>query len=182
MRKAIITTIVTGLIGLGGVAAPMAAFADTPPVGTTTTVGVTGGDLILTAASSADFASVAAGQSTAGGSLGTVTVDDQRAGYNGAWTASAVATDFANSTVPQAAAIPASDFTYTPGDPSAHSGNATFVTGDGGQMSTDQAVTAYSTSDEIGVASVSWDPSVSIAVPPDVVAGTYTGTITHSVA
>jgi len=180
MRKAIITTIVTGLIGFGGIAAPMAAFADAPPAGTDTTLAVTGGALTLTAAGSATLTSVAAGQQTAGGSLGTVTVNDRRADYNGAWTASVTSSDFSNSDVPQAAPIPQADLTYTPGDPTAHSGNATFTAGDPGTL--DNSVTAYSTSDEIGVALVSWDPSITLALPSDVVAGTYGGTITHSVA
>jgi hypothetical protein len=182
MRKAIITTIVTGLIGFGGIAAPMAAFADTPPGGTSTTLGVTGGDLTITVAGSASLGAVNAGQSSLEGQLGTVTVQDMRAEYNGAWNASAVASDFANSDVPDAADIPATDITYSPGSATDQSGDATFQAGAGGAMSTVGSVDAFSTADEVGVASVSWDPNISFALPSNVVAGTYTGTVTHSVA
>jgi hypothetical protein len=47
-------------------------------------------------------------------------------------------------------------------------------------MTDDATVEDYSTADEIGDAWVSWDPSISIALPSDVVAGIYTGTITDS--
>jgi len=184
MRKAIAIAAVTALVGMGGMTASLAAHADTmpPPVGTETTLGVQGGALTLTAADSALFDSISAGQSSAGGQLGVITVTDMRAELDGTWTASAVASDFANTDVPAAAVIPATDLTYSPGAPTAHSGNATFGYGADAQMDNSASVIAYTTDDEIGVASVSWNPTVSIAVPSDVVAGTYVGTITHSLA
>jgi hypothetical protein len=39
-----------------------------------------------------------------------------------------------------------------------------------------------STADEVGVGGVSWDPTITVHMPAQAVAGTYTGTITHSVA
>lgn len=186
MRKIIITTVITGLIGIGGVAAPMAAFAADPSpspstaADTTATLGVTGGPLTISAGTSARLDTVDAGQTSASGQLGDVTVDDQRAVYEEGWTASATSTDLANTTVLAAAAIPASALTYVPGDPTGSTGSATFQPGDGGTL--DSSVAAYSTSDEIGAASVSWDPTINIVVPANAVAGIYSGTVTHSVA
>jgi hypothetical protein len=181
MRKVIITTIVTGLIGLGGVAVPMAAFADTPP-GTSATLGVSGGALTITVPESADLGSVAAGQHTTSGLLGTVTVGDERATDGGEWTATAVTSDFATlSTAGPVETIPATDLTYTPGATTANTGTATLEPGAAAAgMST--AATAYSASAEVGVTSTSWDPTVGFNLPADVVVGTYDGTITHSVA
>jgi hypothetical protein len=33
-----------------------------------------------------------------------------------------------------------------------------------------------------GISTASWNPTISVLVPPAAVAGTYSGTITHSVA
>jgi hypothetical protein len=182
MRKAIITTIVTGLIGFGAIAAPMAAFADGSPGGTSTTLGVTGGDLTITTQDTADVGLVAAGQTSTSGQLGNVTVSDMRAAEGGEWSASVVSSDFTTDVGGPGEVIAASAITYTPGSSVSHSGDATFTVGDAATMSNDTPVTAYSASDEVGVASITWDPTVDFALPSNVVAGTYTGTITHSVA
>lgn len=187
MRKEIVTAIVTGLIGMGGMggmAAPLAAHASTPSASadTVASVHVTGGALSILASADVTLTSVVAGQASTEDLLGTVTVDDMRAAFDGAWTATAVSSDFLNSTVPAAPDIPASDITYIPGSETANSGDASFTDDGGGVMSDTIGVDDYSTADEIGVASVSWDPSIRIALPSDVVAGTYTGTITNSVA
>ncbi len=53
---------------------------------------------------------------------------------------------------------------------------------DGGTMDNTTGVAAMGTSDESGVGGVTWDPTLDVALPAQVVAGTYSGTITHSVA
>jgi hypothetical protein len=42
--------------------------------------------------------------------------------------------------------------------------------------------TAYTAVAEVGATSVSWNPTITVTLPSSVVAGTYTGTITRSVA
>ena len=41
---------------------------------------------------------------------------------------------------------------------------------------------AFSLTGGSGVNSASWNPTLNVSVPPTVVAGTYTATITHSVS
>jgi hypothetical protein len=42
--------------------------------------------------------------------------------------------------------------------------------------------TAFSAGSVVGNNSVSWNPTVTINIPSAAVAGTYSGTVTHSVA
>ncbi len=49
-----------------------------------------------------------------------------------------------------------------------------------GNISTPQP--AYVATLGVGATSVSWNPIIKVTLPSSVVAGTYTGTITHSVA
>ena len=101
MRKIITAAAVTGLIAAGAITASLTAHADTPPAGTSATLAVSGGDLSITTQSDASFSSVAAGQTSAGGQLGTVTVTDMRAQLDGTWTASATSSDFNYSRCPE---------------------------------------------------------------------------------
>ena len=179
MRK--ITTIAVGTasaLGLGlALAGPgMApAMADTsPPVGTTTTFSVTGGDLTLTAQSDAPLGSVLISQASVSGSLGQVEVNDQRGVDMQSWEADVVSTPFVNGSV----SVPPSSVTYTPGEV-ATTGSASFAPGPGTVMTASQI--AYKASSIIGVNDAQWTPHITIALPANRVAGDYSGTITHSV-
>jgi len=121
--------------------------------------------------------------------LGTVTVTDNRAELAPVWTATAVSSNFTTGAAGTAETIPNSDVSYWSGPALATSDpgdtGATFVPG---QLTSADAVviaapqTAFSLTAGIGENSVTWDPTLVVAVPDGAVAGTYTGTVTHSVA
>jgi hypothetical protein len=112
--------------------------------------------------------------STISGALGVVTVTDQRGGAT-TWTTSAIATAFTPSAGP---ADPASNVSYQAGTITVSSMvvatavNATDLTG----VST--VVTGAST----GISTASWNPTISVVVPPNFAPGVYSATITQSVA
>jgi hypothetical protein len=108
------------------------------------------------------------------GSLGVVTVSDQRGGTT-TWTASVIATAFTPTAGP---ADPASNASYAAGTITVSTAvvatavNASDLTG----VST--VVTGAST----GVSTASWDPTISVIVPANFAPGVYVATITSSVA
>jgi hypothetical protein len=112
--------------------------------------------------------------SSISGSLGVVTVTDQRGGVT-TWTTSAIATAFTPSGGP---ADPASNVSYAAG----------LIT-----VSSTVVATALTANDLTGVVSVvtgassgistaSWNPTITVIIPPNFAPGIYTATITQSVA
>jgi hypothetical protein len=141
---------------------------------TTVSFTVTSGALTLSVPASAVLGSGAPG-TVISAPIGVCTVTDDRALLSASWTVSAAATDFASG--PQA--IPAGDATYTPGT----------VTTTGTITVTPTPITLSNSaqiiltgSSGVGDNTASWDPTVSVSVPPSAVGGTYTGTLTQSVA
>jgi hypothetical protein len=112
--------------------------------------------------------------STISGSLGIVTVTDQRGGTT-TWTTSVISTAFTPASGP---ADPASNVSYAAGPITvtptvvATAVAATDLTG----VST--VVTGAST----GISTASWNPTISVFVPANYAPGVYAATITHSVA
>jgi hypothetical protein len=130
---------------------------------------------------SAPTASVVLGSQVAGtspstisGSLGLVTVSDQRGGAT-TWTASAISTAFTPTSGP---ADPASNVSYATGA----------ITATGGVTTTAVAapnltgVSLVATGTSTGISTASWNPVISVFVPADFAPGTYVATITSSVA
>jgi uncharacterized repeat protein (TIGR01451 family) len=137
------------------------------------------GVLSITAAPSASLGAAAPGE-TASGSLGIVQVTDERAGVAG-WTATTSTTDFTTGDGRPAETIPAADVQYVISGFTSTTGSATFTrTPETGLSGTPQAVvTATSVN---GDNSAAWNPVIQLSVPGGAVAGTYSATITHSVA
>lgn len=150
---------------------------------TTTTFQVSGGLLSVSAPATKDLGGgAAAGTLTA--QLGNVTVTDNRAQLGASWTATVSSAGFTNTTATGAA--PITTVTYASGTATATSGVATFVPG---QVSTavptaltSTGITAFSASLATGNNSATWDPTVVVSIPAQAIAGSYTGTITHSVS
>jgi hypothetical protein len=186
MRKALLTPIVAGVVSIGAVgamvAAPIAAQASTGP--TSTTFQVNGGSLAISTPTSANLGSAAIGAANVSSTLGAVTVTDQRASLSlASWTTSVTSSAFTTGGSSSNETIPATDVGYNPGAPTAQTGIGVFAPGlltALGNISTPQP--AYTAVTEIGATSVSWNPTITVTLPSSVVAGTYTGTITHSVA
>jgi hypothetical protein len=149
-----------------------------------TSITIAGGLLAITAPASAALPSAAPAATTTA-QLGTVTVTDNRGIASASWTATVTATTFVTGggTAPQT--IPLTQVIYWSGPATATSGTGTFTPGEpAAANAVNLAVprVAFSLAGGSGVNSASWNPTLSVSVPPGAVAGTYTATITHSVA
>jgi hypothetical protein len=169
----------TLLLGVG-VASP----ADAAPGDTTTTFVVSGGALTISVPASAALGSGAPG-GTISAQLGSVAVSDLRALLTAAWTASVVSTTFTTGGGTAAETVPLADISYWSGAATATSGSGTFTPGQltavNAQVLTSSR-TSFALTLGVGNNSASWNPTIVVAVPAAAVGGTYTGTVTHSVA
>jgi hypothetical protein len=137
------------------------------------------GVLSITAPASADLGSAGPGGAHAA-SLGTVQVTDGRAGVTG-WTATASATDFTTGAGSPAETIPVHDVRYLISGFTSTTGSATFTPASLTDLSgTAEAVVTATNVD--GDNSAAWNPTIRVSVPTGAVLGTYTATITDSVA
>jgi hypothetical protein len=179
MRKSWVGAI--GAIAVAGaVLTPTAAFADTgPSVDTTTTFDVSSGLLTVTAPDTASLGTGAPG-TTISGSLGTVTVNDNRALLSASWTATASASNFTTGGGTANETVPATDIRYTVGTITDTGTITTAGTNLTPMTTADQTVVTGSAGD--GDNAASWNPTLAVAVPGTTVTGVYSGTITHSVA
>jgi hypothetical protein len=122
-------------------------------------------------------------QGTISATLGTVTVSDTRPG-NRTWTTSVSATAF---TLAGGSGqnIPNGNVEYWSGPVTAFSGTGTRQPG---QTTAAQRVplsaqrVAFRASKGVAGTSTSWGPTLVITIPATAIAGTYTGTVIHSVA
>jgi hypothetical protein len=179
MRKTIIASLATGLIGLGVLAAPMAAYADDTP----TTFDLNAGSLSISVPSGATLNAATVGASSVSGQLGTVSVTDYRGDLSDTWTATVTASPFTGGAEGNNLTIPDTAVSYSPGDPITGSGTfgATATPGTAGPIG--DALVAYSQAGAQGSNGVSWDPTITITLPAGgQVVDTYSGTITQSVA
>jgi hypothetical protein len=177
MRKKIIAAaLIAGGTGMLAFTVPaLAATASSTPV----TVEVGGGALGISAPGGlVDLGSVPASTAVQNVQhvLGTVTVTDDRAGTAG-WVATAEAPDF---TGPQTISTSAAGLvTYNPGNVTV-TGTATVAATFENQMYPAGPVeTATGVS---GNNTAAWNPTLTVTIPANALAGTYSTTITHSVS
>lgn len=158
------------IVLLAAVAIP-AAGATTPALFTLTA----GGLSISAPSATADFGTQAVSNSaqTITGSLGPVTVSDQRGGVT-TWTASVISTAFTPTAGPAVGAVAVS---YDAGAFTESGVVATKIAASGLT-----GVTPVVSGASSGISTVTWNPTISILVPANFAAGIYTATITHSVA
>jgi hypothetical protein len=170
-----LVAVAAGILALG-IAIPASA----APGETTATVTITGGFLSISvptdAGSLGSIVNTVSG-GTLSGSLGQVVVTDARSAAAGStWVASVISTAF---TPLSGATIPASRVGYTAGTIT-KVGTATYTANDPTNLTgASPAVTATGIT---GDNSATWNPTISVAVPGGTIAGTYSGTITHSVS
>jgi hypothetical protein len=112
--------------------------------------------------------------STITGSLGVVSVSDQRGGPT-TWTASVISTAFTPTSGP---ADPASNVSYAAGTITPSGAVTATAVAAPDLTGVSPVVNATST----GVSEASWNPSISVFVPANFAPGVYLATITHSVA
>ncbi|MBC7679265.1 MAG: hypothetical protein H7233_09775 [Pseudorhodobacter sp.] len=113
------------------------------------------------------------------GSLGTVAVSDQRANVVAAWTTTVTSTAFTTGTSTTNETVANTGITYNSGSLTT-SGLGTFAPSVLATVGT--GVTAAALAAGSGVNTASWNPTVAFTLAAAQVAGTYSGTITHSVA
>lgn len=150
------------------------------------TFGVSTGLLSITVPATANLGSGAPGTAISG-QLGTVTVSDQRGALLGSWTASVTSSNFTTGNASAAETISAGAVSYWSGQSTANSGLGAVVPGQANAgaataLSSTTPITAFSKIVGVGSNSTSWNPTLIVNVPAAAVAGTYTGTVTHSVA
>ena len=170
MRKSLaILPLLVCAAGVLAVAGPASAAPSTA------TFEVTGGTLDIAVPASVDLGSVtasSAAQALTNVALGAVTVTDGR-GVSSGWVATASATDFTGPQTLAGASV------YSPTAASAT--NAT-VTAAADQTLTTSAATVQTATLAVGVNSATWNPTVTVTIPANALAGTYSSTITQSVS
>lgn len=181
MKKSMFCVLsVAAVIGtaLTSTAASAAVTAPTPPVDTTVTFAVTSGLLTLSAPGST-FLGTGLPGSTVTGNIGQLTVTDDRALLTATWTVSASMTDFTTGSGATLATIPATDADYDPGQ----------IRTTGTITATGSVITLSGTAQTVvtgsagrGNNTASWNPVMGVDIPADAAGGTYTATLTHSVA
>jgi hypothetical protein len=190
MIKSVFSVLAVAAIG-GIVLTPVAASAATagptvlayssspsPDPNTTVTFTVSSGALSMTAPATVDLGTNAPGN-TITGSVGTVTVTDDRALLVAAWTAVASASAWTTGGGTPAETIPAGDVGYGPGS----------ITTTGTITATGTPITlsgvpapVVTGSAGVGNNTAAWDPTLAVAVPAAAVGGAYTGILTQSVS
>ncbi|NAS23470.1 hypothetical protein GT755_17440 [Herbidospora sp. NEAU-GS84] len=132
----------------------------------------------------------ALGSTTIGGQLsaqlGTVTVADTRgSAVQVSYTATVSTTNFTTTVGGNTSTISRPNISYWSGPATTVSGTGVFTPG---QLTAANAIaltgthTAFSVTLAVGNTTVAWNPTVIVRVPSSAVAGSYSGTITHSVA
>jgi uncharacterized repeat protein (TIGR01451 family) len=142
------------------------------------------GPLSVTVPTGTNLGSIGPGH-TISAALGSVTVTDQRLLSGGGWTATVSATGFKTGGGTGPETIGAGYISYWSGPATASSGTATLAPGQptaAAAQSLAAARTSFSSSAGAGITSATWRPTLAVSVPPSAVAGTYTATLTYSVA
>jgi large repetitive protein len=168
---------------LSNTVASAAAGSDCPAgstsPGCTAVVAVVAGPLSIVAPAAASLGSADPG-GTLNGNLGTVQVTDDR-GFGADWTVTVSASSFATGAGTPAETIPAADAQYDIDGLDTATDTATVITVPVTQLSAAPQPIIRATN-VTGNTTITWDPGIDIIVPDNAVGGTYTATITHSVA
>jgi hypothetical protein len=145
---------------------------------------LTAGLLQVSDPANTSLGSVATGTATVSSQLGSVTVSDARGALLGTWTASVASTDFTTGGATADETIAKASVDYWSGVATATSGTAVRVPGQATALLAQTMAasrTAYSATGVIGNNSTTWNPTVVVNIPAQAVAGTYSGTVTHSI-
>ena len=144
-----------------------------------------GAELAITVPTTSNLGSTSITSTGLSSQLGTVTVtDDRKLGLS--WTATVSCTDFTTGGGTAPETIQKVFISYWSGPATSTSGLAVAVPGQPTAQQATNLGTAHTAFSGTGIAlvtnSASWNPTLIVNVPAGIVAGTYTGTITHSVA
>jgi hypothetical protein len=147
------------------------------PGDTSTTFTLTSGTLAISVPGSANLGSFATGSTVVSGSLGGITVNDTRGALVAQWSASVASTDFTTGTATSNETVTKANVAYTTGVGSS-TGTGTFVPVGAASLAVPGVAGTWA---GVGNNSTSWNPTVAMTLLGSQVAGTYSGTITHSV-
>lgn len=145
---------------------------------------LTAGALTISDPADKSLGSVTTGTASVSSTLGNTTVTDNRGALLGTWTASVSSTDFTTGGATAEETITSDLVDYYSGLATASSGTAVRVPGQATALNAVDlaaSATAFSATGVVGNNSTTWVPTVVVNIPSDSVAGTYSGTITHSV-
>jgi hypothetical protein len=143
--------------------------------------------LSISVPSSASFGSFPTGARTITANLGTVTVTTASTiPHNASWVATVSATAFKTGGGTAAETVSNASITYRSGSASSTSGFAAGACAPGqvtpATLALPRAAFSCTGVSVAPTTSVSWNPEISITISASAVAGTYSATITHSVA
>ena len=180
LRLSIVLVPIVALVVMAAVPAAAAPTSDT-----TVTFAVQAGTLDITVPTAINLGSGSAG-GIVSSPLGEVKVGDGRTAVNATWIASVVSTDFTTGEGTNAQTVPVANATYWSGPATATSGDGSFIPGQAGPaaaitLSTNNK-TAFVHDGGTGNNTAAWNPTLQISLPLTALDGTYTGTVTHSVA
>jgi hypothetical protein len=166
------------LAAAGATAASFAVLAPASAGTTDVTFELTAGSLSISQPATASLGATDTGSSQLGGPLGNVLVTDERGAVLG-YTAQVVGTDFAKED--GSYTIDSGNAVYTTGQVTG-TGTATRAAGAPGALDPGTPHVAMAATLVTGNNTSAWNPTVTVTLPSDALAGTYSGTITHSVA
>jgi hypothetical protein len=178
MRKTLLitTAVAAGLVGV--LAGP--ASAGTTTTTTFTVGGNASGLTVSTPGSASSIATAATGATSASGSLGNITVTDPRGSLAATWTATVSSTDFTTGGATANETVAKGSITYSSGAGTAAAGQVgAMVPSVGASLASGATAATWA---GVGNNTVTWNPTLTFTLLASQVAGTYTGTITHSVA
>jgi hypothetical protein len=175
----VVTAVAVALIG--GSAIPAMAATTGSPTDTTTTFALTGGNLALSVPTSAALGDKAAGQTAITGFLGATSVTDLRGG-TAPWTVTAGSGVF-DLTTGTVATSKSTSVHYTAGalDNTGTDGSIT-VTSPGVSTLITSPASVVAPTALSGNNITRWNPALDVLMPASSLAGSYTGTVTTSIA
>ena len=173
--------VATAVLATGLAVAGFAGPAQAATTGdTTATFTITGGALNITVPATAAISTVATGAATASGQLGSVAVADTRGALVNTWNTTVGSTTFVTGTATADQTVAKANIAYSSGASTSTSGLGTFVPKTLATMTADGVGASWTGLS--GNNTAAWNPTLTFTLLPSQVAGTYTGTITHSVA
>lgn len=182
IRSKLTTVALAAGLVVGGFAGP----AQAATTGSTTaTFTITAGALAITVPASTvalSTGTVATGAASASAQLGAVTVADTRGALLNSWTNTVSSTTFVlpGATPTADETVAKTNISYSSGASTAHTGLGAFVpSGTVSDFTTAKAAGTHTAA--AGNSSTTWNPTLTFTLLSSQVAGTYSGTITHSV-
>jgi len=173
MNRIRVGVVLAAVAAMASVAVPAHA-ADTDA-----TFDIASGGLAISAPASANLGSVGSGAAGLTGQLGQVRVTDTRGLLTATWTGTVGSTAFTTGTATDPEKVTKANIAYNSGTGTARGTDVgAFTPGTAADLAADATSGIWAGT---GNNQVDWNPTLTLTLRPDQVAGTYTGTVTHSV-